>query len=415
MVSRVFMENRWLIAASAVGIHISIGSVYAWSVISKPMIAEYGWTLKQVSLTFSIAICCLGLSAAFLGRFVEQYGPRKSGTISAILFGAGLLTAGLGCQTRSLLLLYAGYGVLGGAGIGIGYIAPISALIQWFAEKRGLATGLAIMGFGFASLICGPMMQFILGKWGIPAVFYCLGVLYFAVILGCSQYLAMPEGHTAGRKVAGDFTIGHLLADWRFYFLWLVFFINIACGISLLSVASPMAQEIAGLSPAAATTLVGLIGLFNGMGRIGWSSLSDHIGRPVLWGLFFLIQTVCFFLLGRIENPVGFAAIVFLIVTCYGGGFASMPAFISDIFGSRCISMILGMVLTAWSAAGIAGPIFTAWMRERYGGYRPIFIIYVGLCAVSLGIMVIFIAAVRTKRATDTNWTQKCASRRRGM
>jgi MFS transporter, OFA family, oxalate/formate antiporter len=394
------MKNRWLIAASAVGIHISIGSVYAWSVISKPMIAEYGWTLKQVSLTFSIAICCLGLSAAFLGRFVEQYGPRKSGTVSAILFGAGLMTAGLGCHYRSLLLLYAGYGVLGGAGIGIGYIAPISALIQWFAEKKGLATGLAIMGFGFASLICGPMMQFILGKWGIPAVFYCLGTLYFVVILSCSQYLAMPPGHRAIRKDSGDFTITNLLTNWRFYFLWLIFFINIACGISLLSVASPMAQEIAGLSPAAATTLVGLIGLFNGMGRIGWSSLSDHIGRPALWGLFFVIQTACFFLLGRIANPIGFAAIVFLIVTCYGGGFASMPAFISDIFGSRRVAMILGLVLTAWSAAGIAGPIFTAWMRERCGAYKPIFMIYVGLCIVSLAIMILFITFAAPKKPT---------------
>ncbi|MBM4104463.1 MAG: OFA family MFS transporter [Planctomycetes bacterium] len=385
------MKNRWLIAASAVGIHISIGSVYAWSVVSKPMIAEYGWTLKQVSLTFSIAIFCLGFSAAFLGRFVERYGPRKSGTISAILFGAGLVTAGFGCHCKSLWLLYAGYGVLGGTGIGIGYIAPISALIQWFAEKKGLATGLAIMGFGFASLICGPLMQFIMSHWGIPAVFYCLGAVYFVMISGCSQYLAMPEGYTTVRKDAANFSAATLLTDWRFYFLWSVFFINIACGISLLSVASPMAQEIAGLSPAAATTLVGLIGLFNGMGRIGWSSLSDHIGRPILWGLFFLIQTACFFMLGRVENPIGFAAIIFLIVTCYGGGFASMPAFISDIFGSHRVATILGMVLTAWSAAGIAGPIFTAWMRERCGGYEPIFMIFVGLCAVSLGIMLLFI------------------------
>ncbi len=196
--------NRWGIAASAVGIHISIGSVYAWSVISKPMMAQYGWSLRQVSLTFSIAIFFLGLAAAFLGPFVQKRGPRVAGSLSAVLFGAGLLLAGLACRIQSLPLLYVGYGVLGGIGIGIGYITPIATLIQWFPNRKGLATGIAIMGFGFASLICGPVSQMIMVRYGIPAVFISLAAAYFVLILVSSQFLVAPPRPTQSSRKGND-------------------------------------------------------------------------------------------------------------------------------------------------------------------------------------------------------------------
>lgn len=216
------MKNRWTIAASAVGIHISIGSVYAWSVMSKPLSAAYGWTPGQVSLTFSIAIFCLGLSAAFLGRFVQVRGPRVAGSVAAVLFGTGLLLAGAGCKSEQLWLLYLGYGVFGGIGIGFGYITPIATLMQWFPERRGLATGIAIMGFGFAALICGPVSQVLMERWGVPTMFGVLGVCYFVLIFVSAQHLSSPAStqtvNTSGIAQAG-WTIRQAVGSVRFYLL----------------------------------------------------------------------------------------------------------------------------------------------------------------------------------------------------
>jgi len=378
------MKNRWLIAASAVGIHISIGSVYAWSIFTTPMMTQFGWTLEEVTRTFSIAICFLGLAAAFLGRFVERIGPRRSGMLAAVLFCSGLVLSGIACQHRLLWLLYAGYGVLGGIGIGIGYVTPISTLIKWFPDRKGLATGIAIMGFGFASVIFRLIAPAILNTYGIAAVFYIFSVIYFVLIFGSSLYISPPaHPNSAGQANAAvknntplSLTAGQAVKSIRFYYLWLMFFINITCGIALISVASPMAQDIAGMSKTAAATLVAIIGIFNGLGRFGWSSISDYIGRPALWLIFFAIQTVAFFFLGGLRQPLALEIVLCLIITCYGGGFASMPAFISDIFGPKNVSAILGLILTAWSAAGIAGPILIAWIRETTGSYAKTFSVF---------------------------------------
>ena len=388
------MKNRWLIAASAVGIHISIGSVYAWSVISKPMMGTYGWSLKEVSLTFSIAIAFLGLAAAFFGGWVERSGPRKAGMLAAVLFCGGLLVAGVACRLRSLPLLYLGYGVIGGMGIGIGYITPVATLLRWFPDKRGLATGIAIMGFGFAALISGPLMQRIIQTAGIPAVFFSLAGLYFLLMAAAAQYLAPPptEWRPPGRARSAargqiiaaapiQLTAAQAVGTVRFYLLWMMFFLNITCGIAVISVASPMAQELAKMTPQAAAAMVGVLGVFNGLGRIGWSALSDRIGRPVLWIVFFMLQCAAFVLLPRVTDVVLFQGLVFLIVSCYGGGFASMPAFLSDVFGTRQLSAILGYLLTAWSAAGIVGPIFVAGIRQSTGSYEKTFLVFSGMFA----------------------------------
>jgi len=314
------MKNRWLIAASAVGIHISIGSVYAWSVVSKPLIKEFGWSLKEVSFAFSIAIFFLGLSAAFLGQFVETKGPRKAGTLAAVLFGLGLIGAGFAIHLKSLPLLYLTYGVLGGMGLGTGYITPVSTLIKWFPDKRGMATGMAIMGFGFAAFIAGPAMRLMIDSLGVAPMFYILGAVYFVVMLASSQYLAPPpegwapagfhESIASGkRKVKKDLAMlsaNEAVKTLRFYYLWLMLFINVTCGIAVISVASPMAQEVAGMTPIAAATMVGIMGLFNGMERFGWSALSDYIGRPVVWVLFFIFQIIIFWTLPSIANPLFF-------------------------------------------------------------------------------------------------------------
>ncbi|HML74819.1 MAG TPA: OFA family MFS transporter [Anaerohalosphaeraceae bacterium] len=396
------MKNRWLIAASAVGIHISIGSVYAWSIFTRPMMADYGWALEQVNLTFSIAIFFLGLSAAFLGRFVEFYGPRKAGITAAVLFCSGLLLSALACKLGHLGLLYLGYGVLGGIGIGIGYITPISTLIKWFPDKKGLATGIAIMGFGFASVIFRLIAPAILEHLGISAVFYSFAGFYCILIVASALYLAPPPesfcpASGRGSEEMISLTPGQAIKTVPFYCLWVMFFINITCGIAVISVASPMTQDIAGLSPEAAATLVAILGLFNGLGRFGWSSLSDVIGRPAVWIVFFIIQLAAFMMISHLDQPVPLQILLCLIITCYGGGFASMPAFITDIFGAKYVSAILGFILTAWSAAGIAGPILISRIRQSTGSYQHIFTIFSAMLIVGLVIAVLLKLTLKTR------------------
>ncbi|MDQ0220623.1 L-lactate MFS transporter [Peribacillus cavernae] len=392
-------KNRWLIAAAAVGIHISIGSVYSWSVFTNPLREEHDWGLSDISLTFSIAILFLGLSAAFMGHFVEKYGPRASGIISSICFGTGLLGAGFAESIGSLYLLYFFYGALGGIGLGIGYITPVSSLVKWFPDRRGLATGLAIMGFGFASLIASPVIAALINNVGIDRTFYLLGAVYFVIMFCSSLYLApppkgwLPAGMEAKNdtkeKVPADLsqlTANEAVKTFRFWALWAMLFINVTCGIAIISVASPMAQDIAGLSAASAATMVGIMGLFNGFGRIGWASISDYIGRPNVYTTFFVFQTIAFLLLPNITNAFLFQLIIFLILTCYGGGFSSIPAYIGDLFGTKQLGAIHGYILTAWAAAGLVGPIVASWIRETTNSYSLTLYIFGAAFIVALAI-----------------------------
>ncbi|MBO8172102.1 MAG: OFA family MFS transporter [Bacillaceae bacterium] len=418
------IKNRWLIALSAVGIHISIGSVYAWSVFTKPLMNQMNWELQQVTFTFSLAILFLGLAAAFLGHFVEKHGPRKSGTLAAVFFGVGIAGSGLAVQSESLILLYLFYGVLGGIGLGVGYIAPVSTLVKWFPDRRGLATGLAIMGFGFASLISSPIMARLIDSVGIASTFFILGLAYFVIMFASSQYLApppegwMPAGfkeqvESGKKKIKADLsqlTANEAVKTRRFYFLWLMLFINVTCGIAVLSVASPMAQEIAGMSSIAAATMVGLLGLFNGLGRIGWASLSDYIGRPNTYTAFFAIQIIAFLLLPQSTNALLFQILLFLILTCYGGGFASIPAYIGDLFGTKQLGAIHGYILTAWAAAGLAGPSIASWVRTTTESYIGTLYIFAGLFLVALIVSIWIRADIKKLQADLKESTVNLAS-----
>lgn len=393
-------KNRWLIAASAVGIHISIGSVYAWSVYTKPLIEQFGWELSDTQFTFSLAIFFLGISAAFLGHFLEKKGPRKSGILAAIFFGIGIAGSGLAVYLESIYLLYLFYGIFGGIGLGLGYITPVSTLIKWFPDRRGLATGLAIMGFGFAALISSPIIVYLISAVGIANTFFIMGSAYFIIIFASSLYLApppknwMPEGFKATvasgkKKITQDLsqlTANQAVKTRRFWYLWLMLFINISCGIAIISVASPMAQEYAGLTVVAAATMVGIMGLFNGVGRIGWATFSDKIGRPAMYTVFFAIQIIAFFFLPAITNALLFQAVIFLILSCYGGGFATIPAFIGDVFGTKQLGAIHGYMLTAWAAAGIFGPLFAAWSRGVTNSYNGTLYFFAGLLVVAFGL-----------------------------
>ena len=373
------MRNRWFIALAAIGLHISIGSVYAWSVLTRPIMADMGFTLSQTTWTFSLAILMLGLSAGFLGSFAEKIGPKKSGLLAMLFWVTGLLGTAYALSIHNLTLLYLFYGIIGGIGLGIGYITPVSTLVKYFPNRPGFATGLAIMGFGFASLIAGPLMQYLVAQVELVDTFIILGVIYLVIMGASSLYLKAPQPKhptrtTKDKSAMYVHTHGMLANDamktWQFGALWWVFFINITCGIGLLSLASPMAQETIGMTPAAAASLVGIIGIFNGGGRIAWSTISDYLGRTQTYILFFIIEIVAFYLLAQTNSALTFQILILLIITCYGGGFSCMPAYLADLYGIRQLSTIHGRILTAWGLAGIAGPMLVSYFHEAGYGYN---------------------------------------------
>ena len=375
------MRNRWLIALAAVGIHISIGSVYAWSVLTRPIMEEMGFTLSETTWIFSIAILFLGTSAGFLGRFVEKHGPRTSGLLSMMFFGTGMLGSALALSLHSLPLLYLFYGVIGGIGLGVGYITPVSTLVKYFPNHRGFATGLAIMGFGFAALIAGPAMQWLTVEFGLVNNFIILGIIYMVIMGASALYLKPPVAVKSDKQATGlyaGYTADEAVKTWQFAALWWVFFVNITCGIGLLAVASPMAQQVVGMDAAGAAAMVGIIGLLNGGGRIIWSTISDYLGRGITYMLFFLIEVAAFWLLAGTRDIVVFQALVFLIISCYGGGFSCMPAYLSDIFGTRELSAIHGRVLTAWGLAGVVGPTIVSVFWEYTHSYTNTMMFFAG-------------------------------------
>ncbi len=410
-------KNRWLMAIAAMIIHMCIGSVYAWSVYVKPIQSTMSWTLTDVTITFSIAIFFLGLSAAIMGKFVERKGPRIAATLAAVLFGLGTMGSGLAIALESKTLLYLTYGVLGGAGLGIGYISPVSMLVKWFPDRRGMATGLAIMGFGFASAISGPAIKILIDVVGISSTFYILGAVYFVAMFSAAQYLANPpEGYMPERfsdaiasgkkKIKEDLvniTRNEAVKTARFYGLWLMLFINVTCGIAIISVASPLLQEVIGISALAAASAVGLMGIFNGAGRIIWASVSDYLTRPIVFILFFITQILAFYLLTTVTSVLFFTVLVYYIMTCYGGAFASIPAYIGDIFGTKELGAIHGYILSAWALAGLAGPIIIAYVKDSTGSYTGTLYVFVGLFLIALITSILMLANIKKIKTVQSN------------
>lgn len=389
------MDKKWVMVLAAVGIHASIGSVYAWSVFTNPIKIDMGVSLKEVQFAFSLAILFLGFSASFLGKYVEKYGSKKSGFVATLFFGLGMLGTGLAIYVKSLWLLYLFYGVIGGIGLGVGYITPVSTLVKWFPKNRGLATGFAIMGFGFASLIAGPIIQKLLLVMPLYLVPVTMGVAYIIIMsLAASQFSLPPivEGSPAKAMFSIGMTAKEAVRTWNFKFMWLILFINIFCGIAIISIASPLAQEVVHMNATTAAAMVGIMGLFNGAGRIAWASFSDFIGRPVTYILFFLIQIVGFYALTGLSDITIFTALICIIMTCYGGGFATIPAYLSDFFGVKELSVIHGHILTSWGMAGLFAPIFTAWLKEKTSSYNEVLFVFVGLYVLALIISFILYA-----------------------
>lgn len=397
--------NRWLNGAfPAIGIHISIGAVYAWSVFANPVMEVLDANLSQVQWAFSIAIFFLGMSAAFLGEFVEKIGPRNSGIICGICYGLGLVGSGFAISQHSLLLLYLFYGVIGGIGLGVGYITPVKTLVNWFYDRPGLATGLAIMGFGFASAVAGPLINFLIEHNGLINTFFILGALYFLIIIisslcikpapfSQSQNNADAQENYHSRKK--QYSVKEAVRTWQFYALWFMLFINITCGIALVSVASPLLQETTGVSAVLAASIVGIMGIFNGGGRLFWATISDYLGRDVVYTLFFILEIIAMLLLGTMTHTLLFQILLFIVMTCYGGGFSCIPAYLSDVYGTKQLSAIHGRILTAWAMAGIAGPAIIAWSKSITSSYQNTMFIFAGLFASALIVSILVMTMLR--------------------
>jgi OFA family oxalate/formate antiporter-like MFS transporter len=349
-----------------------------------------------IKWAFKIAILLLGLSAAFLGRWVEKVGPKVSGTTAGLFYGFGILGSGLAVQLESLWLFYLCYGVIGGIGLGLGYITPVSTLVKWFPDRRGLATGMAIMGFGFAALIFGPVMQSLFDSVGVSNAFYILGLIYMVLILSSARYIERPpegympagfkpgEGGKTIKKDMANITANESLRTPRFYYIWVMMFINIACGIAIISAASPMMQEKLNYTPMEAAAIVGLIGVFNGLGRIMWSTLSDYLGRANTYIVFFGFQILAFFFLPKIGMEVLFLVVLFTVITMYGGGFSTLPAFLGDLFGTKQLGAIHGMVLAAWGLAGVVGPTIYDMVKNATGSLDTTLKVFAGLFVIAL-------------------------------
>lgn len=379
--------KRYGIALAGVVFHLMIGGVYAWSVFTKPIVRQTGWRESSVAFAFSLAIFFLGMSAAFMGRLVEKFGPSTVGTISSIFYGTGIALTGLAIHNRQLWLLYLAYGVIGGLGLGSGYVTPVSTIVRWFPDKRGLATGLAIMGFGFAALLTGPVALRLILTIGLVNAFYVLGLFYFVVMIIAAQFIKKPQPHELPTVIAQnaarvsltnqEMSASQAVRTRWFASLWFMFFINITTGIGLVSAASPMAQNMTVMTPATAAIMVGIIGLFNGFGRLAWATLSDYIGRPLTYSLIFVLDVVMLLILIIFKQPFIFALALCLLMSCYGAGFSVIPAYLGDVFSTKELGAIHGYVLTAWAAAGMVGPLLLSWTHQVLHNYYVTLIVFI--------------------------------------
>ncbi|HWE03622.1 MAG TPA: OFA family MFS transporter [Tepidisphaeraceae bacterium] len=389
--------NRWLVPPAALAVHLSIGQVYAFSVFKIPLTRVFGitesihdrdWSQAQLAWIFSIAIAVLGISAALFGQWLERAGPRKAMFASAVCFTCGFYISALGVQVHQLWLLYLGYGVVGGIGLGLGYIAPVSTLIKWFIDRPGMATGLAIMGFGGGAMIGGPLAVDLMRHFrtatniGIVPTFLVMGTLYGCFILfGAFLVRVPPEGWKPAGFVpkaqrtkmisARSVDAGVAIRTPQFWLLWVVLCANVTAGIGVIEQASPMIQEMfkGRVNAAAAGGFVGLLSLFNMAGRFAWSTMSDIIGRKMTYMIFFVLGVVLYAFLphtgvaGLNSLPL-FVIAAAIIISMYGGGFATIPAYLRDMFGPANVSSIHGRLLTAWSVAGVLGPVLVNYLRQ---------------------------------------------------
>ena len=364
--------SRIGIAAAAFCMQLALGAVYGWSVFLNPLREQFAADKTEMNLTFTITLAVLGVTAGFGGSLQRRIGPRATATVAGILYGCGLILSGF---APNLVALYLSYGVLGGIGLGLGYIVPLAVLIKWFPDKRGFITGLAVAGFGLGALVTSPLATQLIKTHGVQTTLTLLGAAYLAIVVAAAQFMRpapdnyAPPGWTPATQAASptgaDTTLGEALRMPQWYLLWAMLAVNVTAGAALISVAAPLAQELTQVSPAVAALVVCVIALFNGIGRLFWGTLSDQLGRARTFLALFLVQAIAFALLPGIDNFAMLLVPAAVIALCYGGGFGTMPAFATDVFGAKNAGTIYGVMLTAWSAGAIVGPLLIAAVPYR--------------------------------------------------
>jgi OFA family oxalate/formate antiporter-like MFS transporter len=384
------VPNRWIIAVAATVLQIALGAVYAWSVFRIPLVRAFHWTISEVTLAFTIAIFTLGLASFLGGLWMRKAGPRVVAMTGGLLYGLGVFLASF--SNHGLWVLYLTYGVIGGAGLGLGYIVPISTLVKWFPDRRGFITGVAVAGFGAGALVTAPVATRLILQVGVLRTFAMLGIAYLVLVVVAGWFMVdPPAGYApAGWSPAADqkarareYSLHEALHTWQWYALWALLFLNVCAGISIISQAAPMAQEITGANATKAAAMVGIISIANGAGRFIWAWLSDFIGRRWVFLSMFLLQAVVFFFLTSANTYSVFTLLAFVVLLCYGGGFGTMPAFAADYFGPRDVGPIYGLMLTAWGFGSAVGPLLIATIRERTGQYTDALYILAGVMLVS--------------------------------
>src|ERR1700675_3561990 len=399
--------NRWYIALAGVLMQLALGAVYAWSVFRVPLVKQFGWSIPEVTLTFTISIFVLGVSAFFGGLWLNRRGPRIVALTGGVLYGVGVFLASF--SNHGLWWLYLSYGVIGGIGLGFAYIVPVAVLVKWFPDRRGLITGVAVGGFGAGALITAPVATRLIQSVGVLSTFAYLGIAYLVVTIisgafmqnppdGCKPDGWSPTASQTSQRAGHDFGLSEALKTWQWYALWLLLFLNTCAGISVISQESPIFQELTGASAIIAAGMVGLASIGNAVGRVFWAWVSDLITRRATFAVMFVLQVLLFWFFPNVATVSLMTIVTFVVLMCYGGGFGTMPAFAADYFGPKNVGPIYGLMLTAWGFASAFGPLLIAFMREVDGTYRGALHVIAGVMAISALLPIL----VRPPRTGDT-------------
>jgi MFS transporter, OFA family, oxalate/formate antiporter len=372
--------NRWGIALAGFLLQVALGAVYAWSVFRNPLTKQFGWSIAQVTWTFTIAIFVLGVASFFGGLWLNRKGPRIVALTGGFLYGLGVFLASF--SAHKLWWLYLSYGVIGGIGLGFSYIVPVAVLVKWFPDRRGLITGIAVGGFGAGALVTAPVATYLIQNphVGVLKTFAYLGIAYLVVTMVTGLFMQNPP---TGWKPAGwtpsaaqskqratkDYTLSTALGTWQWWALWLLLFLNTTAGISLISQEAPLFQKLGSATAVVAAGMVGIVSIGNAAGRIFWAWVSDGITRRWAFAVMFILQFGLFWLLPSLSSITVITVVAFLILMCYGGGFGTMPAFAADYFGSKNVGPIYGLMLTAWGFASYFGPQLIVKLLGPTGSY----------------------------------------------
>jgi OFA family oxalate/formate antiporter-like MFS transporter len=385
--------NRWGIAAAGFLMQMALGAVYAWSVFRVPLSKQFHWSISDVTLTFTICIFTLGIFAFIGGLWLNKSGPRVVALTGGFLYGLGVFLASFSAD--KLWWLYLSYGLIGGVGLGFGYIVPVAVLVKWFPDRRGLITGIAVGGFGAGALVTAPLATHLIQSVGVLQTFAYLGVAYLLFTMATGYFMVNPppgwrpagwepSAVQARQRAVQDYTLSGALRTWQWCALWVLLFLNVSAGISLISQESPIFQEVAKVSAIVAAGMVGIVSIGNAVGRIFWAWTSDAITRRWTFVIMFLVQVGLFWALPTLSSATILTVFSFVILMCYGGGFGTMPAFAADYFGSKNVGPIYGLMLTAWGCASAFGPLLIAHLRQSSGSYASGLHIIAGIMAVSM-------------------------------